>query len=503
VAFAGRVPFRYSAARRKHLETMSRLSRRSFLAASAALGAYPAVAAAAPTPTAVDIVIVGAGAAGIAAARRIAAAGRHCLLLEAADHIGGRCVSETQTFGVPYDHGAHWIHTPDLNPVTKLTPRRGIEVYPAPASQKVRIGRRYAREGELEDFLALQARADRAIADAARRGDVACAQALPNDFGDWRPAIEFVLGPFGCGKELTQVSALDFAKSAERNADAFCRQGFGALLAALAEGIAVKLSTPATAIDTRRNLAVETPKGTIAARAAIVTVSTNVIASGAIKFTPELAKRQFDAFAKLALGSYDHIALELAGNPLGFETDDLVFEKSAGSHTAAILANVSGTPLCLVEVAGTFGRDLSAQGQAAMVDFAADWLAGLYGADVKKAIKRSHATRWSHEPFVLGAFSAAAPGWQGARRVLMEPVNDAVWFAGEAVHETLWGTVGGAWESGERAADAVLRRLGPAKEPAPVEASTPAKRKSKPARAYPRQQSRFEDAPNIVRDESR
>ena len=139
---------------------------------------------------------------------------------------------------------------------------------------------------------------------------------------------------------------------------------------------------------------------------------------------PDLPKRQLDAFAKLSLGSYDHIALELAGNPLELDSDDLVFEKSADTRTAAILANVSGTPLCLIEVAGSFGRDLSAQGEAAMVDFAADWLAGLYGSDVKKAIKRSHATRWNNEPLALGAFSAAAPGGQGARRILMEPVHE-------------------------------------------------------------------------------
>ena len=220
-------------------------------------------------------------------------------------------------------------------------------------------------------------------------------------------------------------------------------------------------------------MVVETPSGAISAHTVIVTVSTNVLASGAIKFTPELPKRQIDALGKLSLGSYDHIALELAGNPLGFESDELVFEKSANTHTAAILANVSGTQLCLIEVAGTFGRDLSTHGEAAMVNFAADWLADLYGTDVKKAIKRSQATRWNYEPRTLGAFSAAAPGGQGARRVLMEPLQNAVWFAGEAVHETLWGTVGGAWESGERAADAVLRRLGPAKEPPPERPARP------------------------------
>ncbi len=256
---------------------MPRLSRRSFLAASAALAARPAIAAPAPASGLADVVIVGAGAAGIAAARRIAAAGRHYVLLEAADHVGGRCITDTRVFGVPFDRGAHWIHMPDLNPLTKLGPQRGIEVYPAPSSQKVRIGRRYAREGELEDFLAAQVRAIRAIADAARKGDVPCEQVLPNDLGDWRPAVEFVLGPYGSGKELAQVSSVDFARSAERDVDAFCRQGFGALLAALAKGIAVELSTPAQTIDTSRNVvAVTTAKGTIAARTAIVTVSTNV-----------------------------------------------------------------------------------------------------------------------------------------------------------------------------------------------------------------------------------
>jgi monoamine oxidase len=478
---------------------MLRLSRRSFLAASAALAARPAARAAALRES--DVVIVGAGAAGIAAARRIAAAKRKVVVLEAADHAGGRCITDMTTFGVPYDRGAHWIHVPDLNPVARTAPRRGLDIYPAPASQKVRIGRRYARQGELEDFLTVRVRANRAIIEAARKGDVACGQALPRDLGDWRAAVEFVLGPFGCAKELAEVSAVDFTKSAERDVDAFCRQGFGTLLASLAQGVAIELSTPATAIDLRRSVEVETPKGTIVARAAIVTASTNVIASGAIKFTPALPARQLDAMAKLALGSYDHIALELAGNPLGLESDDLVFEKSANARTAAILANVSGTSLCFVEVAGKFGRDLAGQGEAAMVDFAAEWLAGLYGAEVKKSIKRSHATRWNQEPWALGAFSAAAPGGQGARRTLMEPVHDVIWFAGEAAHETLWGTVGGAWESGERAADAVLHRLGGQKEPAPVEAETAApKRKPEPKRSAPAERRRFEAQPRIMRD---
>jgi len=209
---------------------------------------------------------------------------------------------------------------------------------------------------------------------------------------------------------------------------------------------------------------VETARGRISARHVIVTVSTNVLASGAIKFSPELPKRQLDALSRLKLGSYDHIVLELPNNPLGLQRDDLVFEKAESARTAALLANVSGTPLAMVEVGGRFGRELSAKGEAAMVDFASEWLANLYGADVKKAVKRTHATRWNENPWTLGAFSAASPGGQGARRIMMEPLRDRIYFAGEAVHETQWGTVGGAWESGERAAEAVLRKMGVLKD---------------------------------------
>jgi len=437
------------------------LNRRNFIAVSAALASAPALGAVSASGE-TDVAIVGAGAAGIAAARKVAAAGRRFALIEASDHIGGRCVTDTRIFGVPFDRGAHWVHMPDINPVARLGSRTGLDLYPAPPGQKLRIGRRNAREGEMEDYLAALVKANRAIQDAARgKADIACMQALPKDLGDWRPAVEFVLGPFGCGKNLDEISAVDFARSAERDVDAFCRQGFGTLLARLAADLPVQLSAPVLRMQSARNaIEIETARGRITARAVIVTVSNGVLDAGKIKFTPDLPKRHLDAIAKLSLGAYDHVALELKGNPLQLQNDDLVFEKPGSARTAALLANVSGTPLAMVEDAGKLGRELSGQGEAAMVDFATGWLADLYGADLKKAVGKTHATRWSREPWTLGAFSAAAPGGQPGRKVLMEPVRERLFFAGEAVHETLWGTVGGAWESGERAADAALRLWG-------------------------------------------
>jgi monoamine oxidase len=447
---------------------MVRLTRRSFLAAGAAVAAQPARGAprsrSSPAPDVprsgnVDVIIIGAGAAGIAAARRLAAAGRRFALLEAGGEVGGRCITDNKTFGIPYDRGAHWIYLADNSPIAKLAAQTGFDLYLAPPGQRMRIGRRYAREGEMEDFLASLVRANTAIADAARRGDVACAQVLPKDLGEWRPTIDFVLGAYGCGKDLADVSTIDLFRSVEHDSGAFCRQGLGALLAKLAPMEATQLATPVTRIDWGRSIVeVETPKGQFRAPALIVTVSTNVLVSGKIKF--DLPKRHFDAASKLKLGSHERVAVQLIGNPLGLRADELVFEKSENRQTAAIFGNVYGSTVCMVDVAGNFGRELAGKGQAAMVDFAISWLAGLYGADIKSGVKRVHATRWDQEPWVLGAASVAAPGGQSSRKVMMEPVRDRIFFAGEAVHETLWGTLGGAWESGERAADAALRLFG-------------------------------------------
>lgn len=436
---------------------MPQISRRSFLAASVGLLAAPALHGRAAAAD-VDVAIVGAGAAGIAAARHLAEAKRSFRLIEAGRRIGGRCVTDT-LFGVPFDRGAHWIHGGDGNPLAKLAPA-GLDVYPAPRGLAARVGPRDARDAELERLLAALVNTRRALADAARaNADMAAQEVLPADLGAWRQTVEFIDGPFACGKDLTEVSARALGRRPDRNDDAFCRQGYGALLARLAAGLPVQLDSPVSQVAWGSGPAIDTPRGTLSARAVIVTVSTNMLTSGKIGFSPALPQRQLDAAAKLSLGSYDHIALDMPGNPLGLQRDDLVFEQAHDTRTAALLANVSGTGLHLVEVGGAFGRDLSAQGTPAMIDFAREWLASLFGTGVEDRIKRSHATRWNAEPWALGAMSAPAPGAAAARRVLLEPLGGRVWFAGEALHATKWGTVAGAWESGAHAAAAVLRHL--------------------------------------------
>lgn len=461
------------------------ISRRALLRASlgatlgASAGSLPGFrrAMAAPLPRDAEIVVIGAGAAGIAAARRIAGAGRKVLVLEAGDRIGGRCFTDTASFGVAVDRGGRWIYNADSQPLARLARGAGLELVAGSQGQKIRIGRRNARAGEAEEFLATLVRANRAIEDGGRRADIACAALLPKDLGDWGGAVSFLLGPAAAGRDLKELSAADQARAERHEAAAAPRQGTGALLVKLAEGLPVALSTPANRIVWGgRDVAIETPAGTVTARAVVLTASTDVLLSGRIKFAPELPKRALDAAARLTLGSYDRVLLELPNNPLGLGRDDMLIEQSQDSRTGLLQANLGGSALCALDIGGSFGRDQSAKGEAEMIAFATEWLVKLFGSDIARAVKRSAATRWNAQPFVLGAMSAALPGGSAGRRVLMEPIG-ALFLAGDAVHETAFGTVGGAWQSGERAAEAALRKIGALKEAAPQKPARPVKRK--------------------------
>lgn len=457
---------------------MSRLSRRSFLIGSTALLAAPALRSG-EAASDVDVAIIGAGAAGIAAARRMIAGKARVALFEAGDRIGGRCFTDSALFGVPFDLGAHWLHDPDSNPLGSLAPATGLDIYPAPRGLAMRVGPREARAGELETFLSLLVRSRRDIGEVARgKTDIAAARALPSDLGSWQHTVAFALGPYVCGKPLDKVSATDLARAGARDIAAFCRQGYGTLLARLGAGLPVHLSDPVTKLDRDRSgVDVFTAKGRLRARTAIVTMSTNALAAGNLELKPA-SQRHLQAATDLSLGSYDHVGLMMPGNPLGLQRDDLVFEQASDTRTAALLANISGTPLHSITVAGEFGRDLAAQGEAAMIEFAREWLGKLFGAGVKDRIAKSHATRWNAEPFVLGGMSAATPGHADARRILRGSIGGRIWFAGEATHDTRWGTVAGAWEEGERAALAALGQLGLLEKPKP---ERPARR-SRPSR---------------------
>jgi monoamine oxidase len=413
------------------------MTRRDFLSASAGLAVTPVLggaAGAATLPREADIVVIGAGAAGIAAARRIMAANRKVIVVEAAGQIGGRCQTDISTFDVPFDRGARWMHNPE-NPMIKLARAAGLEISTVSLGQKIRIGRRYARAGETEELLTALVRANRAIDEASRRLDVSCASVLAEGFGRLgrnggvRARRQLLRqGPEGC------LRRRQGPRAGPQYGDR-CRQGLGTLIAKLGEQVPLSLSTPANRISwDRRDVTVETPSGKIAARAAIITVSRQRAGGGQYQIQPRYSQTNARCRRKLSLGSYDRIALQMPGNPLGLARDEVIIEQSNSTRTALLYANMGSSSLCSIDVAGSFGRDLSAQGEKAMVAFAVEWLTKLFGSEAASAVKKSSATRWNSAPYAPRRDVLGRAGRAASRKVLAEPIG-CMYLAGEATHE--------------------------------------------------------------------
>ena len=441
---------------------MSGPTRRRFLTGAAATAVAPALAVRAlgqvPASGDVDVAIVGAGAAGIAAARRVGLSGKTYALLEAMDRPGGRIMSETKPFGIAYDRGAGRISASGRNPLVALGRLLGAELYEPAPFRRLYVGQREARDREYDNFTAALHRASRAIAAAGEAGlDLPAARTLPT-LGEWQATVWFVLGPLSISKDLDEVSALDLARAEIQSDELVSRGGMGRLVASVAKTLTVRADTPVNRIETRgRGVAIESTRGTIRASTVVVTASTNALSGGFIKFDPPLPKRTMDALAGLSLGTRDRLVFEMPGNPLRFADDQRVIFRADDARNVGIVGRLGGTDLAHAEFTGRFGREMSDRGPAEMTAFVTNLLVAHFGSEAKKYVGRSEAVRWSREQWVLGGTSAASPGGGGNRRLLAEPVSDRIFFAGEALHEGWFGTVAGAWISGERAATAALR----------------------------------------------
>jgi monoamine oxidase len=439
--------------------------------AAAAFAAVPALPARSASGD-YDVAIVGAGAAGLAAGRRIAQAGKSYVILEAGDRAGGRIASASLPSGAIYDRGANRFSAPSRNPLVAIARAERLKLYEPSPGRRLYVGEREARDGEYDDFTASLRRANRTIAAVAELGrDIAAARALP-ELGDWLGTVAFVLGPLTCAKDLEDVSTVDLSRAEDRPDDVMVREGTAALIAAAGKPLAIELNTAVQRVDMggRGRVELGTTRGTLTARTVIVTASTNVLASDRVRFSPSLPAQHAAALGKLSLGTYERAIFELSGNPFRFGADERIIFKTDNSKAIMLHTRVGGSDLVYADLAGRFGRELANAGEAAVAGFIADEFAARFGEGVKQSLGKIELTRWSKEPWVQGGFSAAAPGAAASRRALMEPISDRVFLAGEAVHETLWGTVAGAAISGERAADAALRYLGPS---APQETPPP------------------------------
>jgi monoamine oxidase len=271
----------------------------------------------------------------------------------------------------------------------------------------------------------------------------------------WNALID-AISTYINGAELDRVSVLDGENYDDAEVDWRIVEGYGTLIARLGAELPVQFNTPVAQIDhSGKSIAVATSAGALTAGAVIVTVPTEVIATGSLRFTPDLPRKR-EAAGNLPLGVANKVFFSLDGAE-EFERDVNLYGAIDKVATGNYYLNVGGRPLVEGFFGGALARELEKGGLAAFADFAAAELAGVMGAAFRGRLRPILATAWSADPFARGSYSHALPGHAAERAVLAAPVDDRIFFAGEACSKYHFSTAHGAYKSGEKAAKAALK----------------------------------------------
>jgi monoamine oxidase len=442
---------------------MAVITRRRAVAGLAAAFAAPS-ASAQPTrratPAEPDVVIVGAGSAGIAAAHELQRLGRSVLLLEAMGRIGGRAFTESRLLGAPFDHGCAWLHAADRNPYTSLAERYGFTLAPHDyALDRIHVGPRRASDAEVAAMHDAEAAMSDAIEDAARQSDAPASQVV-DMHGPWAQTAATYLGAMDFAVDLDELSTVDYATGDDLEPNMLCRQGFGSIVARYGAGLPVRLSTPVSKIDySGPGIVLTTPAGAVRARAVIVTASTGVLQSEAIRWTPALPDWKVQAFHDLPMGLLMKIPLVVPVERFGLAPFTDLFLERPGVRDIYFLSFPFGLPLMIGFLGGDFAWEMAAAGQPAAIDYAKAALKDLFGAGAAANVTGGLMTGWAANPWTRGAYSAALPGRYAARAALARPLAEKVFFAGEALGGPLVQTCAGAFNAGQAAARAAHAAL--------------------------------------------
>jgi monoamine oxidase len=402
----------------------------------------------------VETVIIGGGAAGIAAGRRLNDAGVKCLIVEARPRLGGRAWTVTDPSGFPIDLGCGWLHSADRNPWVAVAEeqRKTIDKTPPPW-RRLALAAGFPVGGQKE-FLKSQEEFFARVGERAQREPDIAAGELLTPGGRWNNLIN-AIATYISGAELDRLSIRDFDNFDDTGVNWRIVEGYGATIAACGNSLPVKLDCPVQRIDhSGKRLRIETRDGTIEADQAIVTLPTAVLAELDGLFSPSLPDK-LTAAQNLPLGLADKLFLSLE-HAEEFDKDSRLFGSTDRTATATYHLRPFGRPQIEVYFGGQCAADLEARGENAFFDFAVSQLVALLGSKFAQRVKPICVHRWRADPFARGSYSYAIPGMADCRAVLAAPVDGRLFFAGEACSGADFSTAHGGWQTGISATEQVL-----------------------------------------------
>ena len=425
-----------------------------------------------------DAIVVGAGVAGLGAGQGFAARGLRAVVLEARDRIGGRCYCHN-SFPAPLDFGGQFFQqvVPNVfggtnNPLYDLYIAGGGQDVPCVLIPNFTANGVILPEAEQAPFhdMTTAVGAELALAGiAAQLGapDLAVADAAADLAGQpWYTLTNAFMG-LAFNVPTSQLSVLDawndiqFAINLDGSpSDKVNPTGMGNFVAEFATGLDIRLSTRVTEIDLTGadRVAVVTDQGPLTAKAVIVTVPVSLLAAGDITFRPALPTAYAQAFADLPFGVVDKVGIAFASDIFGDVPANTIVtshQDEDTDHFGMGLAKLAGQPMMNMFVANDLARALEAEGDAAFDAYAHEFVTATLGADAAAAIARTHIIAWGSDPLTMGSYSAAKVGKVAARATLAEPLDNRLYFAGEAISTTSHSSLHGAYLTGQCAATGI------------------------------------------------
>jgi monoamine oxidase len=407
-----------------------------------------------------EVVVVGAGAAGLAAARTLLAAGRQVLLLEARRRIGGRAWTVTLGGGQPFDMGASFIHAAAENPWTAIARRLRVATAIDPRRRLVFVAGRPASAVEHRAFVQAREAVLAQVQRVAAGGrDLSLAEATTAS-GPFAAQALAALGPWLLGVDNEAASAQEFAR-ARTGADRFVGGGHGRLVEAYGRGLPVVLDAEVRAVDLRGpGVRIRTADHELTAPFAILTLPLGVLAAERVRFTPPLPLAWQRAVDALPMGRLAKVGLAFTGDPFGLGDTFYLHEQCVDQRTPLFLVRPGGQDLVQTFVGGGLALDLERLDERAAGEVVLEPLVRLFGSRVRSRLRDVRHTRWDRDPHSLGSYTVARPGGVPARAALRLPLAGRLVLAGEALADDGWAaTVAGAQRSGRTAAAWVLAHL--------------------------------------------
>lgn len=406
-----------------------------------------------------DVVVIGAGVAGLAAAAALQAAGLRCVVIEAADRIGGRAWTTTPSLlgGAAFDQGAAWLHAAEHNPLVPIARAHGDILYDSDAERSgvtLRAGHPTTTADD-KAYEAAEAVFQRRAAEHMAGPDMTLADAVAgSETLPWMANVLNWEASIIAAADPATLSLRDWNTNLLHGANLEVEGGVGAFIARrLAMPVRLRCAARSVAWD-GAGVTVDTPDGAIRAAACIVTVSTGVLAAEAIRFDPILPAATLAAIDGLPMGLLNKVALSGA-SCLGLQASCRIeaYIEQIGDPAMTFIANPRGLDFIIGFQGGNTAWALEAgdRQDGGAEEFARDQLRAMFGAVFPPG---AIVTRWGADPLARGSYAYARPGHAGARAVLAEPLaGGRLVFAGEATRtDGLAGTVGGAWLSGQHAA---------------------------------------------------